>query len=138
MAFLDDFYGTAHFVVTVVALCCCSAGPGAGTRCGATPWRSPPALALIGFAFFPLMPPRLLPSSYHFVDTLETIGGLWSFESGPMAQVSNQYAAMPSLHFAWSSWCALVHGARSSSRRWAKVADLLLSRPDSVLHRGHR
>jgi hypothetical protein len=25
-----------------------------------------------------------------------------------MQQVSNQYAAMPSLHFAWSTWCALV------------------------------
>ncbi len=25
-----------------------------------------------------------------------------------MAAVSNQYAAMPSLHFGWSLWCALV------------------------------
>ena len=39
-------------------------------------------LALIGFATYPLMPPRLLPSSYGFVDTLRVYGGLWSFDSG--------------------------------------------------------
>jgi membrane-associated phospholipid phosphatase len=93
------------------------------------PWRYPlwrntlaftTALALIGFAFFPLMPPRLLPPGYHFTDTLRTVGGLWSFDSGPMNAVSNQYAAMPSLHFAWSSWCALVLGP-AVKRRWLKV-----------------
>lgn len=105
---LDDFYGTAHFVITLAALVFLF-------RC--QPWRYPlwrntlavtTGLALIGFAFFPLMPPRLLPPGYGFADTLHTIGGLWSFDSGPMNAVSNQYAAMPSLHFAWSTWCALV------------------------------
>jgi hypothetical protein len=78
------------------------------------------ALALIGFAFYPLVPPRLLPDNYHFVDTLKTIGGLWSFDSGAMNKVSNQYAAMPSLHFAWSSWSALVL-APAFKRRWLRV-----------------
>ena len=40
-------------------------------------WRNTLAfttgLALIGFYFFPLMPPRLLPAHYHFVDTHKTI-----------------------------------------------------------------
>jgi membrane-associated phospholipid phosphatase len=75
-------------------------------------WRNTLAittgLALIGFALFPLMPPRLLPSSFHIADTLRTVGGLWSFDSGPMSKVSNQYAAMPSLHFAWALWSAAV------------------------------
>ena len=53
------------------------------------------------------MPPRLMPD-YGFVDTLKEIGGLWSFDSGTMQKISNQYAAMPSLHFAWSSWSAFV------------------------------
>jgi len=74
--------------------------------------------ALIGFSLFPLMPPRLLSncgefgaclgSTYPFIDTLSEIGGLWSFDSGTMQKVSNQFAAMPSLHFAWSFWCALA------------------------------
>ena len=37
-----------------------------------------------------------------------------------MSKVSNQFAAMPSLHFAWSSWCALVLIPRARSL-WVKV-----------------
>ena len=33
---------------------------------------------------------------------------MWSFDSGTMQKISNQYAAMPSLHFAWSLWSALI------------------------------
>jgi hypothetical protein len=107
---LDDFYGTAHFVITLGALVYLFR-----RQPGRYPlWRNTlavtTALALVGFAFFPLMPPRLLPGSYHIVDTLRAVGGLWSFDSGPMNAVSNQYAAMPSLHFAWSLWCALALG----------------------------
>ena len=106
--FWNLFYGTFHFVVTIVALVLLFRRfPARYPR-----WRNTLAattgLALIGFATYPLMPPRLLPSTYGFVDTLHAYGGLWSFESGPVAQVSNQYAAMPSLHFAWSMWSALV------------------------------
>jgi hypothetical protein len=120
VAFLDDFYGTAHFVVTVAVLV---------FLFRSVPKRYPlwrntlaitTALALVGFAFFPLMPPRLLPFNFHIVDTLETVGGLWSFESGPMSAVSNQYAAMPSLHFAWSLWCALAL-APAIKPTWGKV-----------------
>lgn len=105
---LDDFYGTAHFVITLVVLVYLFR-----RQPGRYPlWRNTLAVttgvALLGFAFFPLMPPRLLPSYYHIVDTLRAVGGLWSFDSGPMTAVSNQYAAMPSLHFAWSLWCALA------------------------------
>ena len=106
--FWNLFYGTFHFVVTAFCIIWLFRRfPERYVR-----WRTTlavtTALALIGFAFFPLMPPRLLPHSYGFVDTLQKVGGLWSFDSGAMSKVSNQYAAMPSLHFAWSSWCALV------------------------------
>jgi membrane-associated phospholipid phosphatase len=66
------------------------------------------------------MPPRLLPHSYGFVDTLQSVGGLWSFDSGAMSKVSNQFAAMPSLHFAWSTWCALVI-VTTTRHTWVKV-----------------
>ncbi|MGI8806865.1 MAG: phosphatase PAP2 family protein [Acidimicrobiales bacterium] len=106
--FWNLFYGTFHFVVTIVALVLLFRRFPARYP----PWRNTlaatTALALIGFATYPLLPPRLLPAPYGFVDTLRVYGGLWSFESGPVAQVSNQYAAMPSLHFAWSTWSALV------------------------------
>lgn len=117
----DDFYGTLHFVVTVFVLVLLFfAFP---TRYRG--WRNTLALttglALIGFYFFPLMPPRLLPPGYGFEDTLKVIGGLWNFSSGPVTDVSNQYAAMPSLHTAWATWsaCALATVIRPV---WGKVA----------------
>jgi membrane-associated phospholipid phosphatase len=104
----DDFYGTIHFVAAIAMLVVLFVFFPGRYRL----WRNTiffaTGLALVGFYFFPLMPPRLLPPGYHFVDTLKTVGGLWSFSSGPVNDVSNQYAAMPSLHTAWSAWCALV------------------------------
>ncbi len=102
------YYGSFHFIVTAVALMFLfRRGTDRYVR-----WRTTLAattgLALIGFAFFPLLPPRLLPDTYGFVDTLARFGGLWSFDSESMKAVSNQYAAMPSLHFGWSTWSALV------------------------------
>jgi hypothetical protein len=73
------------------------------------------------------MPPRLLCTcpygsgeDYGFVDTLKDIGGLWSFDSGTMQKISNQYAAMPSLHFGWSSWSFLALRGRLR-RPWARA-----------------
>jgi hypothetical protein len=128
-AFLDNrpfiefwnlFYGTFHFLVTIFALVLLFRKFPERYR----KWRNTLAfttgLALIGFAAFPLMPPRLMPPSYGFVDTLKTYGSLWSFDSGAMNKISNQYAAMPSLHFAWALWCTLVL-VPALRRRWAKV-----------------
>ena len=126
ITFWNVFYGTAHFVVTAGALV---------YLFRRTPERYPlwrntlactTALALVGFALYPLAPPRLLPPEYGFVDTLKVVGGLWSFDSAPMAKVSNQYAAMPSLHFAWAAWSTLAL-APVLRRRWAR--GLLLAYP---------
>jgi hypothetical protein len=122
------YYGSFHFVVTAVALVWCFRR----MHERYAQWRNTLALttglALIGFAFFPLMPPRLLPASYGFVDTLAEYGGLWSFDSGAMKQISNQYAAMPSLHFGWALWsaCVLWHWARARGA-WARA--LLVAYP---------
>jgi hypothetical protein len=108
LRFWDVFYGTAHFAVTVVALVLMFRVMKARYPLWRNTLACTTALALIGFALFPLMPPRLLPTHYGFVDTLKVYGGSWSFDSGAMQKISNQYAAMPSLHFAWSSWCTFV------------------------------
>ncbi len=129
--FWNTYYGTMHFIVTLGVFILLFV-----KRRDVFPqWRNTlaamTALAIIGFAFFPLMPPRLLdepcpatdPSSYGgacietserpdggwgFVDTLAEYGGPWSFDSETMASISNQYAAMPSLHIGWSTWCAVA------------------------------
>jgi membrane-associated phospholipid phosphatase len=103
----DDYYGTIHFVAAAAMLAVLFFFFPDRYRL----WRNTLALttglALIGFYFFPLMPPRML-NEYGFVDTLQVVGGVWNFSSGPVNDVSNQFAAMPSLHAAWSAWCAAV------------------------------
>jgi hypothetical protein len=104
----DDYYGTIHFAAVIAVLVLLFFGYPYRYRL----WRNTLAiascLALVGFSFFPLLPPRLLPPGYHFVDTLQVVGGLWNFSSGAVSDVSNQYAAMPSLHTTWSAWCAVA------------------------------
>jgi hypothetical protein len=105
-------YGSLHFVVTIgVAVWLFRSYSDDYPRYRNT-LAITTALALIGFTIFPLMPPRLLlhDGGLHigFVDTLERYKTIWSFDSGPAAKVSNQYAAMPSVHIAWSTWCALA------------------------------
>jgi hypothetical protein len=92
-------------------------------------WRNTLAvgtmLGLIGFATFPLMPPRLLDTfghhaPYGYVDTLVKYPTFWSFNSSAMKTISNQYAAMPSLHCGWALWGCAVFLPRVRSW-WAKA-----------------
>jgi hypothetical protein len=146
---MNMYYGSAHFVVTIVVFALLF-----WKRPGVFPqWRNTlaimTALAIAGFALFPLMPPRLLDEpcpvqqegayggaciesryreeggGFGFVDTLADYGGgPWSFNSEGMASISNQYAAMPSLHIGWSTWCA-VGVWPLLRRRWQRAAVLL-------------
>lgn len=124
MQLWDAYYGSAHFVVVVIVLVVLYFSFPERYRV----WRNTLAittgLALVGFAVFPLLPPRLLGAPYHFVDTLKTIGGLWDFDNKDVSDVSNLYAAMPSLHTAWSMWCALAV-MPVVRPRWARPVVLL-------------
>ena len=117
------FYGTAHFIVTIGVLVTAFRKAPERYRFLRPMLAGTTALALLGFASFTLMPPRLLGvdsiygacyqqgpdcHGYGIVDTIDQWGGLWKFGSGGMAAISNQYAAMPSLHFGWSTWCAVA------------------------------
>lgn len=95
-----------------------------GTMCG-----------LIGFALFPLMPPRLLDDTallqginvdhfFGFVDTLVKYPTFWSFNDETMKTISNQFAAMPSLHCGWALWGFMVFWPRVRSW-WAKTLTVL-------------
>ncbi len=123
---LNVYYGTAHFVVTAgVLMWLYVRHPDRYPR-----WRWSLActtlLGLVGFVAFPLMPPRLISREFDvgsYQDTLHTIGGLWNFEDGAIAKLSNQYAAMPSLHFAWSLWVCLALWPRLRSS-WGRALAL--------------
>ncbi|MEI7617010.1 MAG: phosphatase PAP2 family protein [Actinomycetota bacterium] len=142
IAFFNIFYGTAHFVVTLGVLIWLFVRRHHVFARWRTTLVATTVVALFGFALFPLMPPRLVntpPSqsrygggqlavdrhlpNYGFVDTLRDGDGLWSFDSQGMDDISNQYAAMPSLHIGWSLWCMLVLW-RFSRRRISRLIGL--------------
>jgi hypothetical protein len=118
------FYGSLHFIVTTgVMIFLYRKFPDdyplfRNTLAIAT------GVALIGFALWPLMPPRLLPHSFGFVDTLDKYPTFWSFKRGAVNKISNQYAAMPSVHCAWALWCTCALVPRLK-RTWAKVLAIL-------------
>lgn len=116
---LDIYYGTIHFVVPpVVLVVLWRRWPERYAR-----WRNTIVVAtLIGllcFWLYPLAPPRLFPG-LHFVDTARTIGGLGPLDAGNFKD-RNPFAAMPSLHLTWSTWCAFAL-ASVSRRGWVKAA----------------
>lgn len=127
--FWNLFYGAFHFLVTFVALIWMYHRDPARYRFWRRAGLTATATALVGYATFPLMPPRLLgdcgpygacrPNS-PYVDTVSDVGGIWSFESSGMDAISNQYAAMPSLHIGWALWCALLLVPRLRTP-WAKA-----------------
>jgi PAP2 superfamily len=111
------YYATLHFVVTLGVLGWLYARHPGRYRTYRWLMFGTTVSALIGFWFYPLAPPRMMPG---YVDTVLAFHTWGLYDSSPIATVSNQYAAMPSLHTAWSLWCmlAIVHVAR---HRWIKV-----------------
>eukprot|EP00955_Chlamydomonas_euryale_P085562 364111-Chlamydomonas_euryale.AAC.8 len=54
----------------------------------------------------PSHPVRTQPQGFHYVDTMHEYGGLWSWRQKNVVKLSNQYAAMPSMHAGYSLWCS--------------------------------
>ncbi|ONK14856.1 phosphatase PAP2 family protein [Streptomyces sp. MP131-18] len=122
---MNYYYATLHFVVTIAVLVWLfRSHPG---RYGATRLVlfATTGVALLGYYFYPLAPPRLM-EGMDFIDTASvhhTWGSL-SAEGSAMASVSNQYAAMPSMHIGWSLWCGVTIFVLARPL-WVKVLGLL-------------
>lgn len=64
-------------------------------------------MALASYWLYPLAPPRLMTGA-SYVDTVKE-HVLWGFTpSESMKSLSNQYAAMPSMHVGWALWVGLA------------------------------
>ena len=116
---MNYYYATLHIAVTVGVLIWLYRFHPGHYRAARTALAATCGLALIGFYAFALAPPRFL-GHYGFIDTIATHDTWGSMASGDVGTLSNQYAAMPSLHIGWSVWCAtaIVMLAR---RRWVRV-----------------
>jgi hypothetical protein len=142
VAFWNLWYGTVHFVAPAAVL--------------VVLWRKAPAryvrmrntlvitfaLGLLLFLLFPLMPPRLMPANYGYVDTgreyfhidaglRSQIGGQDEPTTSDFAQGANDFAAMPSMHVTWSTWVVLALWPLVRHRRVLRA--LLVAYPASIL-----
>ena len=120
---MDYYYATLHFVVTPAVLCWLFVAHSRIYRGARTVLFVTSLLALAGFWLYPLAPPRLLPQ-YGYIDTLLKFHTWGSLADPKIAEHSNQFAAMPSLHIGWAIWCgaALFFCAR---HLWVRLLGLL-------------
>ncbi|MGW5625060.1 phosphatase PAP2 family protein [Streptomyces olivaceus] len=120
---MNYYYATLHFVVTVgVLVWLYRRHPGryAATR---LVLFATTGVALAGYYLYPLAPPRLMNGG-SFVDTVMVHQTWGSMASGDLKNMSNQYAAMPSMHIGWSVWCGLTIFALASVP-WVRVLGLV-------------
>jgi hypothetical protein len=103
---MDYYYATLHFIVTVGVLVWLFHAKPRVYRGARTVLFATSLLALAGFYLYPLAPPRLLPQ-FGYIDTLKVFHTWGSLADPKIAEHSNQFAAMPSLHIGWSLWCGV-------------------------------
>jgi len=101
---VNYYYATLHFVVTIACLVWLYRQHPRIYRGARTVLFALSLLALAGFYLYPLAPPRLLPQ-YGYIDTLSMFHTWGSLADPKIAEHSNQFAAMPSLHIGWAVWC---------------------------------
>ncbi|MEU9387582.1 phosphatase PAP2 family protein [Streptomyces sp. NPDC048279] len=109
----DFWYASLHYVVTPVILVFLFRRRAEIYRRARTWLMTSTFIGLIGFTLLPTCPPRLLEARYGFVDTMAQYSsyGWWGGDaSAPrgMGGMTNQYAAMPSLHCGWALWCGVM------------------------------
>ncbi|MFF0015155.1 bifunctional glycosyltransferase 87/phosphatase PAP2 family protein [Streptomyces sp. NPDC005374] len=121
--FFDFYYESFHFVVPLSVLAVLYWRRPVDYRWARASLGFATLLALVGFWLYPLAPPRLMPA----LGIIDTVHGVQDFSKpdyGTLTALTNQYAAMPSLHFGWSLWCGVVI-AIIAPRWWMKALGLL-------------
>ncbi|ADP81023.1 phosphatase PAP2 family protein [Pseudofrankia inefficax] len=106
------FYATLHYILTPVVLAWMYRRNPAHYRRARSTILLTTILGLVGFWLLPTTPPRLLHGA-GFHDTMAQVSdwGWWDDDaSAPrgLGGLTNQYAAMPSLHCAWALWCGFL------------------------------
>lgn len=121
--FFDFYYESFHFVVPLSVLAVLYWRRPVDYRWARASLGFTTILALVGFWLYPLAPPRLMPG-FGIIDTVHGVQDFSKPDYGTLTALTNQYAAMPSLHFGWSLWCGLVI-AIIAPRWWMKALGLL-------------
>ncbi len=120
---MNYYYATLHFIVTPVVMAWLFVRRSHLYRGARTVLVTTTLLGLLGFYLYPTAPPRLLPQ-YGYIDTVLKFHTWGSLADPHIAQHSNQFAAMPSLHIAWALWCGIAV-FMCARRMWVRVLGLV-------------
>ena len=101
------FYATAHFAVTLLVLVWLYRSRPRHYRWLRTSLLLATSVALAGFWVYPLAPPRFL-TGQGFVDPVTAFHSFGLYSSPQAGSLTNQFAAMPSMHAGWALWCAVA------------------------------
>ncbi|MEU1133211.1 phosphatase PAP2 family protein [Streptomyces sp. NPDC005900] len=130
----DFWYASLHYLVTPAVLIWLFRSHAVRYRAARAWLMLSTMIGLIGFTLLPTCPPRLLSAGHGFVDTMAQYSdyGWWGAQaSAPrgLGGMTNQYAAMPSLHVGWALWCGVMlwRYGRSPLTRVAAVAYPLIT-----------
>ncbi|MFE7761956.1 phosphatase PAP2 family protein [Streptomyces sp. NPDC057438] len=123
----DFWYASLHYLVTPAILVWLFRSRAVRYRAARTWLLTSTFIGLIGFTLLPTCPPRLLDPAHGFVDTMAQYSswGWWGGEaSAPrgLGGMTNQYAAMPSLHVGWALWCGVILWRLGSGSRLVRTA----------------
>ncbi|MFF0286175.1 bifunctional glycosyltransferase 87/phosphatase PAP2 family protein [Streptomyces sp. NPDC005262] len=121
--FFDYYYATFHFIVPLAILGVLYVRRPADYRWARSTLGFATLVALLGFWLYPLAPPRLMPG-LGFIDTVHGVQDFAKPDYGTLTSMTNQYAAMPSLHFGWSLWCGVMI-VMLAPKLWMKALGLL-------------
>ena len=126
-------YATLHYLITPAVLLWTALRRRHGYRAERNALLIATILGLVGYWLLPTAPPRLIDAG--LTDTMAAFAdmGWWGeAASAPrgMEGLSNQYAAMPSLHVGWAVWVALCvahHASRPLVRRTVWIYPAIMS-----------
>jgi PAP2 superfamily len=99
--FANFMYMNSHFVVTTAFLIWLYLFRNSSFYFVRNMFMVAMGLAVVGYALVPTMPPRLFPEE-HFVDTITSYAQV-NHDSGLVKLFINPYAAIPSMHVAFST-----------------------------------
>jgi hypothetical protein len=125
---VDYHYATLHYVVTPAVLVWLLVSHPGVYRHARRIIVATTVIGLIGFWLTPVAPPRML-GSHGFVDTMAEFAayGWWASDaSAPrgLGGLTNEFAAMPSLHVGWAIWCGWAM-YKYGRHRWLQIAGIL-------------
>lgn len=118
------FYSVMHYIMTPLVLVWMYRKHNRAYGQARTTLAASTAIALVGYVLVPTAPPRMIKGSGLQDILAETKRWGWWDADGSvprgLGSLSNQFAAMPSMHVGWAIWCGVLI-AIFARRRWVKA-----------------